>query len=210
MATGHGHQGIATAPRGPHSWSQSSWPRSCGRGSSRIRFHGPRWTTMIASNRRYHVRSRRIWCAPIGARASLVVAIRLERERACSRRPYVLLVRCSTCAAIQHRRHARAQVRPHHQYFLDQRREKPVARQNYSAAKAASLAFTKALAQESARSGITVNAICPGYINTEMVQAVPRGRAGEIHSAADPDRATSASPGNRALRRVSWPRTTPA
>ncbi|PWE55206.1 beta-ketoacyl-ACP reductase [Metarhizobium album] len=44
---------------------------------------------------------------------------------------------------------------------------------NYSAAKAGDLGFTKALAQEGAAKNITVNAICPGYIGTEMVRAVP-------------------------------------
>src|SRR6478735_7072178 len=38
----------------------------------------------------------------------------------------------------------------------------------------ADLGLTKALALENAKGGITVNAICPGYINTEMVQAVPK------------------------------------
>ena len=63
---------------------------------------------------------------------------------------------------------------------------------NYSAAKAGDLGFVKALAQEGARVGITVNAICPGYIATDMVKAmnpevlaknilplIPVGRLGE-------------------------------
>src|SRR5579862_5627137 len=45
---------------------------------------------------------------------------------------------------------------------------------NYSAAKAGDIGFTKALALENAAKGITVNSICPGYIATEMVMAVPK------------------------------------
>jgi len=70
------------------------------------------------------------------------------------------------------------------------------AQANYAAAKAGDIGFTKSLAQEGARAGITVNAVCPGYINTEMmatipekvmdqiVGAIPVGRLGEADEIA--------------------------
>ena len=68
---------------------------------------------------------------------------------------------------------------------------------NYSAAKAGVIGFAKALAQENAPKGVTVNVIAPGYIGTEMVMAVPQevlktkilpqipvGRLGEVEEIA--------------------------
>ena len=68
---------------------------------------------------------------------------------------------------------------------------------NYSAAKAGMLGFTKALALESAAKGITVNAICPGYIQTDMtatmhkevldsiIRSIPAARMGKPEEVAD-------------------------
>ena len=68
---------------------------------------------------------------------------------------------------------------------------------NYSAAKAGMIGFTRALAQEGARKGVTVNAVAPGYIATDMVAAmdekvldsiraqIPVGRLGEADEIAD-------------------------
>lgn len=72
-----------------------------------------------------------------------------------------------------------------------------VGQTNYSAAKAGVIGFTKALAQENASKGITVNVVCPGYINTDMmkdlrpdvlkgiVDTIPAGRLGEPEEIAD-------------------------
>ncbi|MDE0849611.1 acetoacetyl-CoA reductase [Yoonia sp.] len=70
------------------------------------------------------------------------------------------------------------------------------AQVNYAAAKAGDIGFTKSLAQEGARAGITVNIVAPGYINTDMmatipekvmdsiVGAIPVGRLGEASEIA--------------------------
>jgi len=54
------------------------------------------------------------------------------------------------------------------------------AQTNYAAAKAGDIGFTKALAQEGARAGITVNVVAPGYINTEMMSTIPEKVMNEV------------------------------
>ncbi|GMU40969.1 MAG: 3-oxoacyl-[acyl-carrier-protein] reductase FabG [Chloroflexota bacterium] len=72
-----------------------------------------------------------------------------------------------------------------------------VGQANYSAAKAGMIAFTKTAAKELARFGITVNAVCPGFVETDMVAAlsedikknliglIPLGRFGTAEEVAD-------------------------
>ncbi len=55
-----------------------------------------------------------------------------------------------------------------------------IGQTNYSAAKAGMIGFSKALAQENAKKGITVNTIAPGYVDTEMVSAVPKAVLDQI------------------------------
>lgn len=71
-----------------------------------------------------------------------------------------------------------------------------IGQANYAAAKAGMIGFTKSLAQELARYNITVNAMCPGFIETDMLSGVPEeprkallariplGRFGEVHEVA--------------------------
>ncbi len=54
------------------------------------------------------------------------------------------------------------------------------AQANYAAAKAGDIGFTKALALEGARAGITVNVVAPGYINTEMMSTIPEKVMNEV------------------------------
>jgi len=54
------------------------------------------------------------------------------------------------------------------------------AQANYAASKAGDIGFTKSLAQEGARAGITVNVIAPGYINTEMMATIPEKVMNEV------------------------------
>ena len=85
-----------------------------------------------------------------------------------------------------------------------------IGQANYSAAKAGDIGFVKALAQESAAKGITVNVIAPGYIGTEMVQAIDRGRAEDQDHPADPGRPPRRGRRRSPARSCSWPPTRPA
>jgi acetoacetyl-CoA reductase len=79
---------------------------------------------------------------------------------------------------LQHRppglgRHARPRLRAGHRDQSINGQKGQAGQVNYAATKAGDLGIVKSLAQEGAAKGITANAICPGYIGTEMVRAIP-------------------------------------
>lgn len=73
------------------------------------------------------------------------------------------------------------------------------AQVNYASAKAGDIGFTKALAQEGARAGITVNVVAPGYINTEMMSTIPEKIMDQIVGAIPVGRLGEASEIARAV-----------
>ncbi len=75
------------------------------------------------------------------------------------------------------------------------------AQVNYAATKAGDIGIVRSLAQEGARAGITANAVCPGYIATEMVMAVPE-KVREIDHRHDPGGSSGRAGRDRALRGV--------
>ena len=80
---------------------------------------------------------------------------------------------------------------------------------NYAAAKSGIHGFTKALAQEGARAGVTVNAIAPGYIDTDMVAAVPEEVLGKIIAQDSRSTGSAARTRSRAAS-ASWSMRMPA
>ena len=76
-----------------------------------------------------------------------------------------------------------------------------IGQANYAASKSGLFGLTMSLAQETARKGITVNSVAPGYISTEMVQAVPAGGPAEGHR-QDPRRPPRRTRRDRPRRRV--------
>ena len=73
-----------------------------------------------------------------------------------------------------HRKHARAQLRPHHQHLVHQRPQGTDGPGQLFGRQGRPDRLHQGVAQEGAAKNITVNVIAPGYINTEMVQAVPK------------------------------------
>ena len=99
------------------------------------------------------------------------------------------------------RRHGRARLGAHHQHLLGQRDKGQFGQTNYSAAKAGMHGFSKALAQEVVRKGVTVNTISPGYVETDMVMAI-RAEVREQIVASIPMGRLAQARGNRRGGRV--------
>ena len=115
-------------------------------------------------------------------------------------------VPCSSCGGP---RHASPAMGSHHQCVVAERPDAVGGQARYAASKAGLEGFTRALSRDLAAKGVLVNAVAPGLIETELLEAMPRCGAGEVPEGGSRWADLARRRKSRRLSR-SWPRTLPA